>query len=113
MTEYDIFINAAGSSPDSSFLMNSCLKTDSGFINCDENFQTADSNIYAIGDVSVSNNLNNQHWAYAQVRTESLSVLTSSTAPPNPIFVENASMLHFIDFAVVSVCKNGDANFFL
>ena len=67
MTEYDVFINAAGSSPDSSFLMNTCLKTDSGFINCDENFQTADSNIYAIGDVSVSNNLNNQHWAYAQV----------------------------------------------
>ena len=67
MTEYDVFINAAGSTPDSSFLMNSCLKTDSGFINCDENFQTANSNIYAIGDVSVSNNLNNQHWAYAQV----------------------------------------------
>ena len=70
MTEYDVFINAAGSSPDSSFLMNTCLKTDSGFINCDENFQTADSNIYAIGDVSVSNNLNNQHWAYAQVRLD-------------------------------------------
>ena len=68
MSEYDVFINAAGSSPDSSFLMNTCLKTDSGFINCDENFQTPDSNIYAIGDVSVSNNLNNQHWAYAQVR---------------------------------------------
>lgn len=70
MNEFDVFINAAGSSPDSSFLMNTCLKTDSGFINCDENFQTADSNIYAIGDVSVSNNLNNQHWAYAQVRRD-------------------------------------------
>ena len=70
MTEYDVFINAAGSTPDSSFLMNSCLKTDSGFINCDENFQTVNSNIYAIGDVSVSNNLNNQHWAYAQVRMQ-------------------------------------------
>ena len=63
-----MFVNAAGSSPDSSFLMNSKLKTNSGFIYCDENFQTINPNIYAIGDVSVSNNLNNQHWAYAQVR---------------------------------------------
>ena len=81
MTEYDVFINAAGSTPDSSFLMNSCLKTDSGFINCDENFQTANSNIYAIGDVSISNNLNNQHWAYAQVRMQFATDVTAATKP--------------------------------
>ena len=79
MTEYDVFINAAGSTPDSSFLMNSCLKSDSGFINCDENFQTANSDIYAIGDVSVSNNLNNQHWAYAQVSKVAVLSVTLST----------------------------------
>ena len=68
-TKYDIdlFINAAGSEPDTDYLTNSkSIKRHDNFIVTNENFQTGHNDVYAVGDVSIANGLNNQHWAYAQ-----------------------------------------------
>ena len=68
-TKYDIdlFINAAGAVPDTDFLTNSKLiKRQDNFIVTSEHFQTGHNDVYAVGDVSLANGTNNQHWAYAQ-----------------------------------------------
>ena len=68
-TKYDIdlFINAAGAIPDTDFLTNSKLiERQNNFIVTNENFQTGHNDVYAVGDISLANGLNNQHWAYAQ-----------------------------------------------
>ena len=68
-TKYDIdlFINAAGAVPDTDFLTNSKLiQRQNNFIVTNENFQTGYNDVYAVGDVSLANGINNQHWAYAQ-----------------------------------------------
>ena len=66
--EIDLFINAAGAVPETDYLLNSRLveRNDRKFIVTDSNFQTGNTDIYAVGDVSVANGINNQHWAYAQ-----------------------------------------------
>ena len=68
-TKYDIdlFINAAGAIPDTDFLTNAKLiERQNNFIVTNENFQTGHNDVYAVGDISLANGLNNQHWAYAQ-----------------------------------------------
>ena len=63
----DLFINAAGARPDTDFLTNAKLvRRQNHFIVTNNHFQTDHDDIYAVGDVSVANGVNNQHWAYAQ-----------------------------------------------
>ena len=64
----DLFINAAGARPDTDYLTNAKLvkRADNKFIVTNGHFQTGHDDIYAIGDVSLANGVNSQHWAYAQ-----------------------------------------------
>ena len=65
--KFDAFVNCAGAVPDTDFLLNSGVATNKdGFVVTNNNFETNKANVYAVGDISCADGVNNQHWAYAQ-----------------------------------------------